>query len=97
MPDQVMHQNGKQILRGDDHYADAASPENAAEIIANSQVATQVVDWLRNLAGEFVTPPILAFIGDPWARDGQQLCIVLADAIERGDHLKHQEVKGART
>lgn len=34
MADQVLHQNGKQILRGDDHYADAATPEVAAEIVA---------------------------------------------------------------
>lgn len=34
MPDQALHRNGKQILRGADHYADAATPEIAAEIIA---------------------------------------------------------------
>ena len=45
-----------------------------------------IVAWLRSLAGEFVTPPILAFFGDPWKRDGQLLCCELADAIERGDH-----------
>jgi len=78
---------GKQILRGDQHYADAAAPEIAAEIVASAGDKAAVIDWLRHLAGEFVTPPILAFFGDPFARDGQQLCIALADAIERGDHL----------
>lgn len=47
-----------------------------------------VVAWLRDLAGQFCTPPILAFWGDPFKRDGQLLCAELADAIERGDHLK---------
>lgn len=49
-----------------------------------------VVRWLRHLAGQFVTPSILAFFGDPAGRDGQLLCSDLADAIERGDHLKER-------
>jgi hypothetical protein len=50
-----------------------------------------VVSWLRHLAGEFVTPGILAFFGDPFKRDGQLLCVELADVIERGDHLTHKD------
>jgi hypothetical protein len=50
-----------------------------------------VVAWLRSLAGQFVTPPILAFFGDPWKRDGQLLCCELAAAIEAGDHLREHQ------
>ncbi len=87
MTENALTHVGKQILRGDQHYADAATPEIAAEFVASAGDKAAVIDWLRRLAGEFVTPPILAFIGDPFARDGQQLCVALADAIERGDHL----------
>ncbi len=34
MADQTLRHVGKQILRGDQHYADAATPEIAAEIVA---------------------------------------------------------------
>ncbi len=47
-----------------------------------------VVARLRALENAQMTPSILAFFGDPWGDDGQRLCGVLADAIERGDHLK---------
>ncbi|MGA1853078.1 hypothetical protein VH570_19780 [Sphingobium sp. HT1-2] len=87
MTENALTHVGKQILRGDQHYADAATPDIASEIVASAGDKAAVIDWLRHLAGEFVTPPILAFFGDPFARDGQQLCIVLADAIERGDHF----------
>ncbi|AGH48728.1 hypothetical protein G432_05005 [Sphingomonas sp. MM-1] len=49
-----------------------------------------VVAWLRRLASQSRTPEILAFWGDPFKRDGQLLCVELADAIERGEHLKGQ-------
>lgn len=49
-----------------------------------------IVRWLRHLAGQFVTPSILAFYGDPAGRDGQLLCINLADAIEHLEHRKDQ-------
>lgn len=51
----------------------------------------RLVEWLRSLAGQFVTPPILAFFGDPAGRDGQLLCCELADAIERGEPWKDQD------
>lgn len=85
-----LQQNSKQILRGSEHYADAATVDIASEIVENSRTSADVIDWLRHLAGEFVTPPILAFFGDPSARDGQQLCIALADAIECGEHLRRK-------
>lgn len=47
-----------------------------------------VVAWLRALAAQRPTPSILAFFGDPLAREGQLLCGKLADAIAAGDHLK---------
>lgn len=47
-----------------------------------------VAAWLRRLASQSRTPEILAFWGDPFKRDGQLLCGELADAIERGEHLK---------
>lgn len=52
----------------------------------------RIIAWLRSLAGEFVTPPILAFFGDPFKRDGQLLCVEIADAIERGDYRTQGEV-----
>jgi len=47
----------------------------------------RIVAWLRYLAGVFVTPSVLASFGDTAGRDSQLLCLELADAIERGDHL----------
>lgn len=47
-----------------------------------------VVAWLRGLAGQFITPPILSGFSDMPGRDPQLLCCELADAIERGDHRK---------
>jgi len=47
----------------------------------------RVVAWLMEIAAAFPTHPYLWFIGDPALDEGTDLCLVLADAIERGEHL----------
>jgi hypothetical protein len=69
------------------------TPTEEARIIAETEA--RIVAWLEALAGEFCTPPILAFFGDPWKRDGQLLCIQLAEAIKAGDHRKDQTNAGS--
>lgn len=49
MADQTLTHVGKQILRGDQHYADAATPEIAAEIVALEQRAQAAEQLLTNM------------------------------------------------
>jgi len=68
--------------------ADDGTHRFALKAIAATRLAEReaVAAWLRSLAGSFITPPILCFIGDPFSRDSQILCADLADAIDRGEH-----------
>lgn len=49
MSDQMLHQNSKQILRGDRHYADAATVEIAAEIVAMERRALAAESLLSSM------------------------------------------------
>lgn len=56
MADIVLHNVGKQILRGQDHYADAGSPEIAAEIVkaVNGLPATDIPAEILKRDPEFL-------------------------------------------
>jgi len=58
--------------------------DNPTEPLIRADERAKVVAWLRSLADATLTPPILAFFGDPFGDDGQHLCAELADAIEAG-------------
>ncbi|BBD98018.1 hypothetical protein SAMIE_1015190 [Sphingobium amiense] len=49
MSDSVLHHVGKQVLRGQEHYADAATPEIAAEIVAMEQRALRAEELLSSM------------------------------------------------
>lgn len=49
MADQVLQALGKQILRGTDHYADAATPGIATEIVAMEQRALAAESLLSSM------------------------------------------------
>ena len=49
-------------------------------------IEAEIVAWLREIAAQFPTHPMLCFVGDAFGDDGNRLCAELADAIEAGEY-----------
>lgn len=74
-----------------DDVAEAADRIEYLEAQLSEAVAGErrIIVWLRAIADEFPTHPLLTFIGDPFTDDSQRLAHHLADAIERGHHVSN--------